>query len=382
MKSNAAPLKRSTRPAADGQDIGTAFALIGFVKFSALIRVIPRIRTIAVQRIFRLIAIVLASVLMQPLSLWQTLRYRRQIEEHRIYESPIFIIGHWRSGTTHLHNLMSQDPQFACVRMAEAIAPTCSLAGGRLFRGLMDRIMSGRRPMDNMRWPMDAPQEDEIGLAKMTPYSWYLQFLFPNDALSIFQHYVLLERASPQKRSEIQATLRRLLSLASLREHGRRLLIKNPVHSARIPMLLALFPNARFIFLHRHPHEVFSSTINFHNKILPLTSLQVVNPSTIKENVLVLYESLLRRYLRDREMVSADRLIEVSFTELESQPLETVEKVYRKLAIPGHDQAQQKMKLYLKHVSSYEKNDFPPLSQADVQRVNSRWAFAFSQWGY
>src|SRR3712207_6546804 len=28
-------------------------------------------------------------------------------------KSPVFILGHWRSGTTHLHNLLCVDRQFA-----------------------------------------------------------------------------------------------------------------------------------------------------------------------------------------------------------------------------------------------------------------------------
>ena len=36
----------------------------------------------------------------------------------------------------------------------------------------------------------------------------------------------------------------------------RPLLIKSPVHTARLRIWLKLFPNAKFVYIHRHPIEV------------------------------------------------------------------------------------------------------------------------------
>ena len=35
--------------------------------------------------------------------------------------------------------------------------------------------------MDNLRWPLDAPQEEELPLSKMFPWSFYLSALFPKE---------------------------------------------------------------------------------------------------------------------------------------------------------------------------------------------------------
>src|SRR5690242_6859225 len=42
---------------------------------------------------------------------WENLRYRQSIYATEI-EPPLFILGIWRSGTTHLHNLLAQDDRF------------------------------------------------------------------------------------------------------------------------------------------------------------------------------------------------------------------------------------------------------------------------------
>jgi hypothetical protein len=40
------------------------------------------------------------------------------------------------------------------------------------------------------------------------------------------------------------------------KDKPKPLLIKSPVHTARIPLLLRLFPKAKFIYMHRNPYEV------------------------------------------------------------------------------------------------------------------------------
>lgn len=40
------------------------------------------------------------------------------------------------------------------------------------------------------------------------------------------------------------------------------LLIKSPVHTARVRLVLGLFPRARFLYIHRDPYEVFQSAVH------------------------------------------------------------------------------------------------------------------------
>ncbi len=47
---------------------------------------------------------------MSVLNRW---KYQRQVAATEVLEAPVFIVGHWRSGTTYLHELMSCDRRFA-----------------------------------------------------------------------------------------------------------------------------------------------------------------------------------------------------------------------------------------------------------------------------
>lgn len=67
-------------------------------------------------RALPLTAALLGSALARaPVSLLE--RVYTEVKRRKLPPSdpPVFILGHWRSGTTHLFNVMSRDPQFAWV---------------------------------------------------------------------------------------------------------------------------------------------------------------------------------------------------------------------------------------------------------------------------
>ena len=65
-----------------------------------------------------------ASVLARiPFYQFERLIHARAINDLELPSDPIFIIGHWRSGTTHLHNLFSQDPQFGSINFLQTALP-------------------------------------------------------------------------------------------------------------------------------------------------------------------------------------------------------------------------------------------------------------------
>lgn len=62
-------------------------------------------------------------------------------------------------------------------------------------------------------------------------------------------------------------TLKNKLTKGEKAAKDLRLLIKSPVHTARVKLLLELFPDAQFIYIHRHPFDVFKSAVNMAGKI-------------------------------------------------------------------------------------------------------------------
>jgi hypothetical protein len=311
----------------------------------------------------------------------ERLRWGRRTRGERIRQAPVFIIGHWRSGTTHLHNLMSQDPAFGCVSMYQAMVPGGTLVGGGWLKRLLARVVPEERPMDQMTWPVDAPQEEEIPLGKTMPYSFYVQFLFPRRARWLFRRYVLLEGAPARAAAEWKRKYLRVLQVASLHAGGRRLLLKNPVNTARIRLLLELFPDAKFVHIARSPYAVFPSTKKLHQSLLRFTSLETVRDDEVEETVLDLYDAMMRRYLRDRALVPAGNLVEVRFEDLERDPLGVLRTIYDGLGLAGFEVAEARFRAYASAQAGYRKNHFATDPEA-AGRIEERWGFAFEALGY
>jgi hypothetical protein len=235
--------------------------------------------------------------------------------------------------------------------------------------------------MDNMQWPIDAPQEEEIPLAKVTPYSLYVRFLFPRKAAQLFRKYVLLHGASPRIVSEIKRKYYRLLQVATIHAGGRRLVLKNPVNTARVRLLLELFPDAKFVHIFRSPYDVFASTGHMHGRMLPITTLQSLPPGPRTGAILSLYEEMMRRYFEDRALIPKGNLVEVRFEDLERDPVGEMRRVYDTLGLTGYARMEPALKAYVASQRTYKKNALE-ISAADRAEIDRRWSFAMAELGY
>ena len=251
---------------------------------------------------------------------WTALRMRG-----REPPAPVFIVGHWRSGTTHLYNVLSRDPAFGYVTPLATGMPWDFLLLGAWLRPLLERFIPRERFIDRVPVTPDAPQEDEIALASMQTLSFYHGIYFPRRLGEWFDRGVFFDGASPREIRRWCARARLFVAKLSLAQPGRRLLIKNPVYSARIALLRELWPQARFIHIHRNPYVVFQSTRNFYRKLLPQFALQPHDDVAIDELVLSRYPRMMQRLVDDLIQMPRNRAIEVSYDELERAPLAVTE---------------------------------------------------------
>src|SRR5262249_37202264 len=137
------------------------------------------------------------SLVHTVLRIVQTAVFGRRVRRTALAAPPLFILGHWRTGTTLLHELLIQDDRHAFPTTYECLEPNHFL----LTEGLLTRwlwfLMPSRRPMDNMRAGFDRPQEDEFALCMLGQGSPYLTIAFPNRPPQ-GQAYLDLETLSPR----------------------------------------------------------------------------------------------------------------------------------------------------------------------------------------
>ena len=294
---------------------------------------------------------------------------------------PVFILGHWRSGTTHLFNLMARDPQFAWVSPFASGMPWDFLLLGRWLRPLLARALPENRFIDNVAVNADSPQEDEIGLASMQPLSYYQAIYFPRRFEHHFRRGLFHEGVSE---GELRRWRRRVTHYAHkllVEKPGATLLVKNPVYTGQVAHLRRIWPDARFIHIHRDPYTVFQSTRKFYRRLLPKLALQPYRETMADRHILAAYPRMLERLQRDTADLPPSRFAELGFDDLESDPIASLEAVYAQLGIPDFEHARPLLERYLHSISNYRKNrhGFPP---EVVEQVDRHWGEYVQRWGY
>jgi hypothetical protein len=328
--------------------------------------------------------VTLSTLLTGPLRAYERLRYGSSVSRTPIHPAPIFIIGHWRSGTTFLFHLLCQDPDLGYLTTFQAMAPGfCLLGEGTVKRplGWLARKRHPTREIDNIPLLFDSPEEDELAMANLSPYSFLHSYTFPRRAADIFERYVLFDGPADSAVAEWSRIYLDLLRKATLRSGGKRLAIKNCSHTARLRTLLGLFPDARFIHIYRNPYDVFQSTRHLYVTVLRRAQLQVVASGEIETFILRFYPELLQRFLVDRALIPPGHLVEVRYEDLEEQPLEQMRRVYESLGLPGFTRAEPAIRAYLASVAGYKKNVYQ-MDHGVIAKVNEHWGFAFDEWGY
>jgi hypothetical protein len=330
---------------------------------------------------FRVMSILAMCILRQPLMMLESNRFGHKIEKQEIHPRPVFIIGHWRSGTTHLQNLLGQDPRLGRVTLLQASMPHEFLTLPSIMKQFYKYIIPSRRIMDNVELSPGMPWEEEMAMANYSPYSFYKVSFFPREVERIFRHSVMFDGNETQ---HVEAWKRYYLSFLrkiQFTQPGKALLLKNPANTARIHHIQQLLPGSRFIFIHRHPYEVYTSTVHLYTKVQSAWGLQSVDSQKLVQHILSAYRKLMNAYFDQRTALSARQLIEVAYNDLESDPLATIKKIYQQLDLEDFEQAEPYFIKYLDQTRGYIKNNLniTPEEKRDVAR---HWTRTFTEYGY
>ena len=330
------------------------------------------------------LAIIAGSVAARSPFTWaERLWGRRRLRRAPAMPPPVFILGHWRSGTTHLYNILSRSPRLGFVPPLATGMPWDMLLLGRWLRPVLEQMLPAERFIDRIPVKPDSPQEDEAAMANLQPVSFYHALYFPRKLRETAAHGVFFDGCSPREVERWRRRFVYFLQKLSLQQGGRRLVIKNPVYTARVAMLRDLFPDARFIHIHRNPYVVFQSMRNFYTKLLEAYALQSFDEveAQIDELILETYPRMMDRLQRDTADLPPDRFIELGYTQLDSEPLDVVEKIFTQLRLEGFEEARPHFQEYIASVAGYRKNRYR-MSPEVAERVERRWGANIERWGY
>jgi len=331
------------------------------------------------SRFPRALAITTQSLKNAPLAMVEHRRYNSAIEEAPL-QPPLFVLGHWRGGTTHLHQLLAQDPRFAYPTNFQVAFPQTFLTAKAFEYRIISYFLPSHRPMDNMEWNLDSPQEDEFALCSMTFLSPCMGWVFPRERAR-FDRYLTFDGVDPAEvaiwKQAFQSFLKKLQW-----HYGRALILKSPQHTARIRLLLEMFPQARFVHIHRDPCRVFQSSLHTFRVIFGMNSLQRFHAENIDEWIIQQYKAMYAAYFRDRLGIPPGHLYEISYEQLERDPEGEISKRYQALGLPDFEAVRPKLRTYLSSISGFRKNTFTELSPELRSRISLEWRACFEHWGY
>jgi len=314
-----------------------------------------------------------------PIRALEAVRFGRQIQKVEIKEPPIFILGHWRSGTTYLHRMMVQDEQWGYVSSMQAFVPEAYVTLSQIMASKLQKFWPEVRPMDNVSYSPNVPEEEDYSLACVSPFSFYCCWYFPKHMREMFQRSVLLNDISEAEKQQWERTYLKILKKTTLFSEGKQLVIKNPSNTARIPALLKLFPDAKFIHIYRNPYDVYTSTMRFYKKLVPNYALQTFNEDEFEETVLMLYKQLMQVYFDTVDLIPPENLVEIRYEDFENAEVACMEHIYERLTLPKFDQAKTQFQAYVADQAGYQKNQYS-LDEATKSKVYQHWQDAIDRW--
>ena len=295
-------------------------------------------------------------------------RFSKSLETIGVIPAPIFIIGHWRTGTTLLHKLMSLDPNLMAPTLFQVAIPDGCLSSYKFYKPIMQLMVSRHRPMDMVKMGMDEPQEDEYATFRMTGFSPLEHLIFPESP-----GYFLMNCDSylpgGAKRVEWENAL--LLFFKKLYYFsGKTVVSKNPFNSLRINELRKIFPGARFIHIYRHPFHVIPSTINMFDIIQKQNCLNKSGTKPTIAEVCKVFDNIMNVIRHDLLALPLESYHEIKFEDFESDPIQFLKSLYQSFRFEFSDEFEKKVRNYLSEVKDYKKNEFH-LSEEEKNTISA-----------
>jgi hypothetical protein len=348
--------------------------------FPTLIKIFARNGfRIGPRQLYVALADLFYSVFHSMLRVVQQVIYGRRVTRVEIKEQPLFILGHWRCGTTLLHELLILDSRHTFPTTWECLSPNHFLLTEWLAVRTLGWLLPEQRPMDNMLLGWDRPQEDEFALCNLGIPSPYLTIAFPNNPPQ-YPEYLEMEQVPQPDRERWKQTLLTFLKQITFR-NPKRIILKSPPHTARIKILLELFPDARFVYITRNPYKVFPSTVHLWKSLYATHGLQTPRYEGLDEYVYDTFNRIFRQYEATRGLIDPSRLYELKYEELVADPMGQMRALYEQLELGGFDQVQPAIEAYFAEQQEYKTNRYPQPEEERAE-IRRRWRDYFDRYGY
>jgi hypothetical protein len=262
--------------------------------------------------------------------------------------APIIVIGLPRSGTTHLVNLIAADTRLRSLPYWESLEPCPRPHDGPARDGVDPRFTRCLRDyaaqmemvplLRAMHHQQPTAIEEEIELEDLDFSSYTLEWLARVPGWRDF--YLTLDQRAHY------AYLKKVLQVCTFFRGPNRWVLKSPQHLEQIPALLATFPDATFALTHRDPVSVITSAVTM------LAYGDRMRRPAVEPEALAAYwvdrvDRLLRACVRDRDLLPADRTVDVLFHEFMTDDAAIVEQIFDRNDLPMTADARRRLDTFM-----------------------------------
>jgi hypothetical protein len=325
----------------------------------------------------------MVALLNSLLGVLQSLALRLIAWRRQPVQPPLFIIGHWRSGTTILHQLMALDPQFTYPSNYVCFCPHHFLLTEWLLADGFESIAPPTRMIDELPFDAATPQEDEFALLGLGAPSPYRALAFPASGLDMAQE---LRRFSSDSRRQTlwKRKVAWFIRGLSWRER-KRIVLKSPPHTLRVQSLLELYPNAQFVWISRDRGATVASTVAMWKKLCQTQSFCVLDDSCLASTVARSVDVFANETAGLHDRLKPNQFYHLRFEALLANPVAEMQKLYTALQIGRFRYSQPPMLRLLQSIKAHKptfpspattrqsaENTGQPVSRQNGARISNR----------
>ena len=326
----------------------------------------------------------LLSLVLAPFALIEGAVCAVPIARTKMEKDPVFILGHWRSGTTYLQNLLSRDPQFGWASpLQTAMFSNCALLGWAL-RGGVQKGIKGSRPMDNVQYDMSLPMEETFAIGNFTPYTLDHLLAFP----IVWEKYLdcaFVDNLPDRDRKAFKRAYQYAMKKITMLWKGKQLVLKSPDNTARIGCLLEMYPDAKFVNIYRDPYDTVRSTVNMilsqielcRLTPLPDTDIRALLEDMVVERTFDMYKDLIAR----ESAFKPGHYISIRYEDFVQEPERYLREIYDTLELPGFEEALPRFREFIAGQKNYQTNK-KSMSPRLREKINRHLGFYFEHFGY
>jgi hypothetical protein len=277
----------------------------------------------------------ISNALIQRLKIEATYAEHPEIDDE-VVGGPVFVIGLPRTGTTALSQLVAADPQFRSLRMWESQAPApppeaatqhtdLRIAAAEAGLKMLDDMFPLMKTLYNSEPTAPTECQDLMGMSFRT---------FHFDGAVRAPRYLAWLMGCDMR--ETYTFHRRVLKLLQWHCPPTLWHLKTPVHMFALDALVEAYPNAKFLWSHRDPAKVMASVCSLIQYVRSWSSDRNDARELGAEQVDSWVEGV-RRAMDFRRRVGSGRFADVSFADLQTDPVRTLQTSYASLGLSFTD---------------------------------------------